>query len=475
MKAVLLFLFFFMLAVAAEKPNIVFVFTDDQASWSVSGNPDAHPNANTPHMDKLIKSGANLINSFTTTPVCSPSRTGLMTSRYGTELSITDWIHPSREPKKGLDPKLLTFPVMLKKAGYYNGIIGKWHLGLTEEFIPAKFGFDYFMGNRRGGFPTSNPTMEIEGKDQKMNGLTADIIGDDAVKFIKKNKDKTFFLAVHHRAPHTRWLPVAPEDAAPYKNIKPEDVKIPNPDYPDLNKKRLLKMTTEYMSSVRSVDRNLGKIMATLDETGLTEKTVLVFSSDHGYSMGHNGIWHKGNGHWVLNKPPKVTNKNIPKGQRPNLYDNSLRVPTFVRWPGVVKAGAVIDKTVSNLDWFPTFCEIAGIDIPKDATIRGKSIVGLLKDPSKEWDNEFYAEYSTKHQSKTHMRGIRTDNWKLILDFRNPERHELYNLKKDPAEAKNLFKQPEMKEIIEKLSAKIKAKMQELKDPVLEDANFDFK
>ena len=475
MKLYVLFCVLSFSLVAAEKPNIIFVFSDDQASWSVSANPDAHPNANTPNMDKMIRGGANLINSFTITPVCSPSRAALMTSKYGTELSITDWIHPRNEPVKGLDPKLLTFPKLLKKAGYYNGIIGKWHLGLTDEFKPSKFDFDYFMGNRRGGFSTSNPDLEIDGKIVKSKGLTADLLGDDAVKFIKSNKEKTFFLAVHFRAPHTRWLPVSEDDAAPYKNLKPEDVKLPNPDYPNLNKKKLYKMTTEYLSSVRSVDRNLGKIMKALDDTDLTKKTVLIFSSDHGYSMGHNGIWHKGNGHWVLTKNPPVTNKNIPKGQRPNLYDNSLRVPTFVRWPGVIKEGAVIDSTVSNLDWFPTFCEMAGIDIPKDNVIRGKSIVSLLKNPKTEWDNDFYTEYSTKHQSKTHMRGIRTKKWKLVLDFRNPERHELFNLAKDPAESKNEYKNPEMKSIVDQLTKKIKAKMAELNDPVLNDSEFNFK
>ncbi|MCM8524917.1 MAG: sulfatase-like hydrolase/transferase [Lentisphaeraceae bacterium] len=217
MKPFLIFLLSCFAITAAEKPNIIFVFSDDQASWSVSANPDAHPNANTPNMDKMIRGGANLINSFTITPVCSPSRAALMTSRYGTELSITDWIHPRNEPEKGLDPSILTFPKLLKKAGYYNGIIGKWHLGLTDKLKPSVFAFDYFMGNRRGGFATSNPDLEIDGEIVKSKGLTADLLGDDAVKFIHTNKDKTFFLAVHHRAPHTRWLPVSEEDKAPTK------------------------------------------------------------------------------------------------------------------------------------------------------------------------------------------------------------------------------------------------------------------
>ena len=457
------------MASAADRPNILFVFTDDQASWTVGAH--GHPHAQTPHMDRLIREGANLANSITVTPVCSPSRASLMTSRYGSELGITDWIHPRNEPEMGLDPKHPTFPKVLAGAGYRVGLVGKWHLGLTDEFHPTKFGFHYFMGSRHGGFKTSNPDLEKDGKLQKFEGLTADIFGDHAVGFIREHKDRPFFLAVHHRAPHTRWLPVSDEDWAPYKDLADADTVIPNPDYPNLDTPRVKRMTREYLASVRSVDRNLGKILITLDELKLTDYTVVIFSSDHGYNMGHNGIWHKGNGHWVTKPPPPVTNPNVPRGQRPNMYDHSIRVPTFVRWPGVVKPGATIKRTVTNLDWFPTFAAIAGAEIPGDAVLRGRNIMpALTKGPDLKWDNGYYGEYSTKHQSHTHMRAYRTARWKLVRDFLNPGRDEMFDLKNDPSESVNLIKsdRADVKKAARQLHARILNRMRENNDPVLE-------
>ena len=286
------------------------------------------------------------------------------------------------------------------------------------------------MGHRSGGWSTNNPTLEKGGKTQKFDGLTADVLADHVVGFIEEApSNEPFLLCWHTRAPHTRWLPVADEDWAPYKEFDPE---IPNPDYPELDKKRVKRMTREYFSSVRSVDRNLGRVLRALDEKGLRDNTVVVFTSDHGYNMGHNGIWHKGNGHWVLRSPPSAT-KNIPKGQRPNMYDNSIRVPTAVRWPGRIRAGARLGRTLRNIDWFPTLLDIAGVPLPREIQIRGRSFLPLLLgEELPDWDDSLYCEYSTHHQSRTHMRMFRTPEWKLVRDFLNPERDELYHLAEDP-------------------------------------------
>ena len=131
-------------------------------------------------------------------------------------------------------------------------------------------------------------------------------------------------------------------------------------------------MTREYLASVRGVDRNVGRIMKTLDELALNKNTVVVYTSDHGYNMGHNGIWHKGNGHWVLQKgkaPPAT--ENVPRNQRPNMYDHSLRVPTAIRWPGVTKPDTIVRQTITNLDWYPTLVKIAQAKLPEKETIRG--------------------------------------------------------------------------------------------------------
>ncbi|MBA62247.1 MAG: N-acetylgalactosamine 6-sulfate sulfatase [Planctomycetaceae bacterium] len=420
----------------AAEPNILFVLTDDQAPWAigVSGN----PLAKTPHMDRLAKEGVYLPNAYTVTPVCSPSRAALMTSRYGSELGITDWIHPRNEPNLGLDPKIPVWPKILQQAGYKTGLVGKWHLGLLDSQHPTVFGFDYFMGHRAGGWQTANPVLEKDGENQKFEGLNADILADEAIEFLTSNRNEKFLLCWHTRAPHTRWLPVADEDIAPYENLK---IEIPNPDYPNLDTERVKRMTKEYFASVRSVDRNLGRVLKTLDDLELTNNTIVIFSSDHGYNMGHNGIWHKGNGHWVLTSPPPATD-NIPRGQRPNMYDNSIKVPTIIRWPGVLRSGSVDESTYSNLDWFPTILAMAGIELDPEILIRGRNMVPQLLGKRKlDWNNSYYAEYSTKHQSQTDMRMISNGKWKLIRDFNNSGRDELYNLVKDPAESNNLIKQ----------------------------------
>lgn len=468
LKLFLLLLAIFSLSIneanAASQPNILFIFTDDQAPWAVGRS--GHPHAHTPNIDRIFQEGAYLINSFTTTPVCSPSRASLITSRYGSEVGVTDWINPRVEPDHGLNPQNTTWMQLLKESGYRTGLIGKWHLGLLDKQHPTQFGYDYFMGFRGGGNVPKDPKLEVNGKETKLKGLLPDLLVDDAIRFIGQEQGTPFLLSLHFRAPHARWLPVAEEDWAPFKNLDPI---IPNPDYPDLNVERVKKMTREYLASVASVDRNVGRLLQELKTQKLNDNTIIIFSSDHGYNMGHNGIWHKGNGHWVLKTKPKAA-KNIPAGQRPNMYDHSIKVPTAVLWPGVTQPNQTVKQTVSNLDWFPTLLEMAHVDKPDQLTLRGKSIVPLLKNEDvNQWDNGFYAEYSTKHQSKTHMRMYRTPEWKLIRDFLNPSRDELYHLTQDPAETKNLIDSRDSKviKIREKLHQNILSHMKANNDKIL--------
>lgn len=450
----------------AAPPNILFLFTDDQAPWAVGAS--GHPHAQTPHMDRLFEGGAYLVNNFTVTPVCSPSRASLMTSRYGTEVGITDWINPRREPEHGLDPSFPVWPRLLQQAGYDTALIGKWHLGLLDSQHPTEFGYGFFMGLRGGGTRPKNPDLEVAGEQQVVQGFTPDILTDEAIRWLRLRKPQAppFAMSVHYRAPHARWLPVRDEDWEPFEDLDPE---IPNPDYPGLDTGRVKKMTREYLASVASVDRNVGKLLDELEILGLDENTIVIYSSDHGYNMGHNGIWHKGNGHWVLTDPPPAT-ENVPKGQRPNMYDHSIRVPTAVRWPGVTEPGTVIEETTTNLDWFPTLLEMAGLVPPPEVTLRGRSIVPLLREQDVEWDNDLYAQYSTQHQSTTHMRMYRTPQYKLIRDFLNPDRDEFYDLQQDPAESKNLIASSDTKirEAIGTLHEQLLERMLEIEDPVLQ-------
>lgn len=451
---------------AAERPNIVFVMTDDQAPWAV-GRYEGKTHADTPNLDRLFGEGVYLPNTFVVTPVCSPSRAALATSRYGSELGITDWLNPRKEPQAGLDPNTTTWYEAVQQAGYHTGLVGKWHLGLTDAHHPTKTGFDHFMGHRGGGWSPNDPTLEKNGEQQKFEGLTTDVLTDHAIEFLDdRPTDKPFLLVLHFRAPHARWLPVAPEDWKPFETLDP---RLPHPDYPGLDVARVKRMTREYLASVRGVDRNVGRLTRHLDELGLTGNTVVVYTADHGYNMGHNGIWHKGNGHWVLRKdaqPPATDN--VPRGQRPNMYDASLKVPTAVRWPGVVEPGRVERHSVTFLDWYPTMVALAGGQLPAGETIRGRNLVPLLKGEAKDWDDDVYTEYSTKHQSRTHMRCYRTPEWKLVRDFLNPERDELFDLANDPEETTNVIAEPANAKVVATLHARIVERMRAIDDPVLE-------
>ena len=444
------------------KPNVVFILTDDQAPWALGLS--GHPHADTPHLDKLFKQGMWLKKSYVVTPVCSPSRTSLMTSRYGSELGVTDWIHPRNEPDLGLNPKTVTWTEAMQSAGYRTGLVGKWHLGVPDKFHPTKTGFDYFMGFRTGGNKVIRPTLEVNGKDQQVDGYTYDILTDDALRFIDRNKDRAFLLCLHYRAPHTAWLPQPDSDRKPFEKLDP---KIPNPDFPNLDIERVKRMTRDYLGSVKGIDRNVGRVLKHLDQLQLAENTIVVFTSDHGYSMGHNGIWHKGNGHWALKPAPPVTNPNIPRNQRPNMYDNSIFVPTAIRWPGKITPNSTLDLPVANLDWYPTLLNLTGVPLPKGETIRGRDITPALMGKEIVWPDVCYGEYSTHHQSKTHMRMIRTTNWKLVRDFLNPERDELFDLKNDPAESRNVIAEKKNAGVVRELHIQILARMKAVKDPVL--------
>lgn len=450
-----------------KSPNIVFMYTDDQAAWTVGalGNPQAH----TPNLDRLFLQGARLMNSFVTTPVCSPSRAGLMASRYGTELGISDFLNHSKDPDLGLDPEIVTWPEVLSEAGYATGMFGKWHLGKLDRYLPTRTGYDVFKGFRVGANISQNPSVEIQGQVNEVEGFTPDILTDYAIEFIRRERSGPFLVNLHFWAPHANttnrtpdgdrtWLPLSDEDWEPFRNLDPS---IPNPAYPELDVPRVKRMMREYLASVASVDRNVGRLLALLDELNLTGNTIVIFTSDHGYNMGHNGIWHKGNAWWIL--------KNN-RGMRPNLYDNSLRVPAVVRWPEVIRAGVVVNETLTNLDWYPTILAMADATAPEQQMIRGRNFLPLLKGESLEWNNDLYGEYSLLHQARADLRMWRTREWKLIRDFKNPGKDELYHLAKDPAEMKNLIDvtDPDVKLKKESLEEQLLERMREIgQDPAV--------
>jgi uncharacterized sulfatase len=451
---------------AADRPNILFIMADDQGPWttSVSGQKQIR----TPAMDRIANEGARFTHALTPTPVCSPARASILTSRYGSEFGILDWINPNVDKGLGLPDGVLTWPRLLQQSGYATALIGKWHVGDLDSQHPTQRGYETFVGFRGGGNTPRNPTIEKNGVTAKREGFIVDIVADETIAWLKQlDRSKPFAASVHFREPHAPYLPVRDEDWAKVKDLDPV---LPEPDLPGLDVPRTKRLIREYLASIIGLDRNIGRILATLDELGLAANTLVLCTSDHGYNIGQHGLIHKGNAKWLLVKdalPPGTAN--VPTGERPNMFDTSLHVPMAIRWPAAIKPGTVVAHTISHLDWLPTFAALAGRALPAGTIVRGRDITHVLRGTAQNWDESFYAEYSMRHGAKVHMRTLRTPEWKLTRDFNNEGRDELYHLTADPGEKQNLIASadPAAKKALADLDARILAKMTELKDATL--------
>ncbi len=443
---------------APARPNIVFIYTDDHAQWGVGayGNPEVR----TPNIDRLAREGALFLNAFTLTPVCSPSRATLFASRYPTELGIDDWIDPAKEPEVGLDPAIPTWPKVLQAAGYRTALIGKWHLGTAPRFHPTKNGFHRFFGLLGGGTSPMNPTFEVEGKMTKLEGAASDILTSEAIRFATEERARPFLLCLHFRAPHSPYAPVPESDSKPYAKLDP---KVPGgsglPIEPGLPIEKVKQLTREYYGSVTCADRNIGRLIDALDGLGLAAKTLVLFTGDNGYMIGHHGLHHKGNGAWMVEGKT---------GNRPNMFEESIRVPMVARWPGVVMPGTRVECVVSNLDFFPAILEAAGVPIPSGVAPRGRSFLPFLRGEGVRGAEEevLFGQYDMHHYRPARMRMLRTAGWKLVRHFERDGEDELYDLAGDPGEKVNLRASAGAREALERLTARLDAEMARVGDPL---------
>ena len=451
------------LALAAPRPNLVFIVTDDQAQWAVGayGNSDVK----TPNMDRIAREGAMFTNAFVNTPVCSPSRASFFTSKQGTQLAITDWINTAEaRAGVGLPPDALLWPMVLQKAGYRTALCGKWHLGEQDRQHPTKFGFDHFMGFRNGGEVAMNPNLEVEGKKINVKGCTADVVTDDALKFVDDNKGRPFALCLFFREPHLPYAPVPEEDSAPFKGMDPKTPNVPPFVDPEVNKERYRR----YYASIHAADRNIGRMLAKLDELKLAENTVVIFTSDHGYNIGQHGVYTKGNGSWVAGK--------VEGPKRPNMFEESIRIPFLVRWPGVVKPGTTLDSMIQNIDTFKSILGMLDVPVPADAKIDGMDFSMLLRAASPaeaKWLRDaIYGQYDLHNGGIAFMRMIRTDRWKLVRHHFCNGLDELYDLQSDPGEKTNLYWVPTAKATRDEMQARLTKWQQSIDDPILKTLSY---
>ncbi len=441
------------LAAVSPRFNLLSIVTDDQAVWSVGayGSRDSR----TPNMDRLAREGARFLNAFVSTPVCSPSRATFLTGRYSTQFGITDYITP-REAKDGLGlpPDSKTWPKLLRQRGYVTGLVGKWHLGEQPQFHPTKLGFDHFTGALGGSFKPKNPELEVAGQLTPRRGFGADILTDDALAFIETNQTRPFALLVHYREPHAPFSPVPEEDAAVYQSLDPTI-----PEFPNLRTNQVKNWTREYYGAVRSVDRNLGRLLARLDETGLATNTIVMFTSDHGYMIGQHGLMHKGNARWIVGGSTGST--------RPNMFEESIRVPLLIRWPGVVRPGREIAEPISNLDTWASVFGMLGLKQPTNWKQEGMDFSPLLRGRSYKPRDAIFGQYDLHTDGLAYMRMVRTTDWKLVRHYLANGLDELYDLKNDPGETKNLYDEPRAAAAQGDLQKRLTAWMRSIRDPLL--------
>jgi arylsulfatase A-like enzyme len=424
----------------AAPPNVIVILIDDLGRNDLGCYGSTFHK--TPHLDRLAADGMKFTHAYAACPVCSPTRAALLTGKYPARLHLTDWLpgRPDRPDQKLLRPAIrqqlpldeITLAEALKAGGYATGHIGKWHLG-GKGFEPQMQGFDVNIAGDHTGTPLSYFAPFRGAKDGRfMPGLEQAADGEyltdrltaEAEKFIDKNKGRPFFLYLPHYAVHIP-LRAKKELIAKYQS----DGKPGRQNNP------------VYAAMIESMDDSVGRIVKKLDELKLTERTIIVFTSDNGGLCTTEGA-----------NTPATVNSPLREGKG-FLYEGGIRAPLIVKWPGVVKPGSECAVPVSTIDFFPTLLEACGVK--SDAKPDGVSLVSLLKggtDLKRDalyWHYPHYANQGNKPGAV-----IRAGDFKLIHFFEN-DRLELYDVKNDQGEIQNLNeKRPEVaKELHAKLLA----------------------
>jgi arylsulfatase A-like enzyme len=411
-------------AVAADGPklNFVFILADD-FGWSDLGC-YGNPHFSTPNLDRLAKEGARFTNAYAACPVCSPTRASILTGRYPVRTGVTDWIagrpsHPAGPiitPRTATELKLneITIAERLKAAGYRSASIGKWHLG-GEGFSPVEQGFDLNIGGNHSGSPPRSTKpyfgpFELPGLKAGEGEFLTEKLTQAAVSFIEQNRSNPFFLYLPHYTVH---IPLS----------------APEADVERHREKSRERYNPVYAAMAETLDKSAGEVLAAIERAGIADRTVVMFFSDNG------GLRFEGK-----SERPATTNSPLRAGKG-HLYEGGIREPLIVRWPGVVKPGTIIDAPVSSVDFFPTFCEAAGVAA---GDVDGVSLMPLLRGQSLRSRVLFWHYPHYSNQGGEPGSAIREGEWKLI-EFHSDGRRELFNLRDDVSETRNLAeKRPEI-------------------------------
>jgi arylsulfatase A-like enzyme len=377
----------------------------------------------TPNIDRLAREGARFDRAYACTPVCSPSRMTWITGRIPSTHTVQDWLRPEdsfgEKSRSWLDGHT-TYSELLAKEGYTLGMSGKWHMGHDDQ---AQRGFTYWATVPGGGGPFKDVEFVKNGQRVQTTGFKTDRVGDFALEFLdqQKGKQNPFYLLVPFYAPHTPYDYQPEQYRAPHNNSDfscyPRDEAHPWANRGLKNHHRNTRSMHAYSALISGVDANVGRIVERLEQMGVRDDTLIVFTADQGWNAGQHGFWGKGNGTWPF-----------------NMYEESIRVPLIWNHPGRIKPGQTPRQMVSSYDYFPTILDYLGVKAPADPRRVGRSYAGILRGQNPKWQNRLYFEYSF-------VRGIRTENLKLVQRTGNwPS--EFYDLEADPGEKKNRIDDP---------------------------------
>ena len=399
---------------AANPPNVIVMLVDDLGATDLGCTGSSF--YETPHIDQLAKDGMRFVQSYSACTVCSPTRASLLTGKSPAQLHLTDWIpgHVNKKAKltvpdwtQRLEAKEITLAERLKEAGYATGMVGKWHLSPEE---PTAHGFD-FAFVQMGGQPKKyiSPYNTPKIADGPAGEFLSDRLTIEAERFIEQNKTQPFFLYFAHSAVHTP-LQGKPEVVEKYRR-KMEAAGGKAQGLP------------VYAALVESVDDSVGHLRAKLKELGLSERTMIIFASDNGGLLGNK-------------EKPITTNLGMRAGKG-SAYEGGTRVPLIVHWPGVTKPGSTSQTPVITGDYFPTITEVAGLGANPIAP-EFRSLVPLLRGTGELAERPLFWHYPHYHPGgATPYSAIREGDWRLV-EFFEDNHLELYNLREDPLETKNV-------------------------------------
>lgn len=475
-----------------KRPNVIFIITDDHTSQAISAY--GSKLAKTPNIDRIAKDGAILYNNVVVNSICGPSRATLLTGKYSHSNGY-------KLNEKVFDINQAVFPEELQKNGYQTAWVGKMHLGSLPH------GFDYLNILPGHGWYYNSDFVNSQNQKKRHEGYVTDVITQLSKEWLEnRDKAKPFFMVVGHKATHRSWIP-AIQDLGAYDNVKfplpatfyddyqgriaakdqdmsiektmtlvddlklhldftqgkglsnyrlnPEQAAKVQPYYNKITAEfdslklsgnaltewKYQRYMKEYLSTANSLDRNVGELLDYLDKTGLSQNTVVIYASDQGFYLGEHGWFDKR-----------------------FIYEESLKTPFLIRYPGVIKPGTKVHKVVSNVDWAPTLLNIMQTKVPK--ALEGRSFLPILTNKKAAWKNEsyyHYYEYPQPHHVSPHF-GLRTDQYSFARFYGPKNFWELYDIKKDPHNLNNLYGKPAYKFVIEKLKKALKNQIVELKD-----------